>query len=105
MSEKFRQRMDTLRSELEKCAGSIEKSCTSVLLIVACLVPFVVLGVLYWRKPLCVSQNFSGLGQKRKLDLVKTAGLTLGVSVAVWGLLYLLSMWEPFQSGLLCLIR
>jgi hypothetical protein len=105
MSEKFRQRMESLRKELERCASGVSRHCTSVLLVIAVLIPFITLGVIYWMKPMIAvdKEAMVRLGGERKLSLSRTAGLTLGISVVGWIVLYLLSMWEPFQS-LLCVI-
>lgn len=98
--------MDKLRAELEKCASASDSTidgCTSILLIIGCIVPFVVLAGLWYWKPmkLCKSPDTSAMIGPKKLDPYKTAGATLAISAVFWIILYLLGSWGGLD-GILC---
>ena len=112
MSEKFRQRMELLQQELNKCVGNDikGKSCVSVLLVIGAIVPILVWFFLYFLKPRFVTDEEITSERNGEIMIVdqvrkpfKVVFWTLIISAIIWVILYSLTYCESFNTGLACL--
>jgi hypothetical protein len=102
MSKDFQERIDALQSELDKCMNSeSSSSCVPALLVLGAVVPILVWFVLYFVRPSIVTkENDSG---ELELCPKKVALWDIGITILVWGILYLLTYIPGFSAGLMCI--
>jgi Mn2+/Fe2+ NRAMP family transporter len=102
MSQGLRERLKSLREELDRVVGG-GKSCLPAVAVLGVVVPLVVWAILYFAQfSFVMDEDSKDPGSKTRS--IKKLGLwTAGVTVVVWLILYLLTFVPAFQSGLICL--
>ena len=101
MSEKFKERLGKLQSELKSCVASSGTSCVPTLLVIGSVVPVVVWFAFYFIKPSFITYTDSS-GE----DVIcpkKISLWVIGVTIVLWAGLYALTWSETFNMGLACI--